>query len=89
MESQWMLHMYKNMHYIYINIYTMCKTYGITNNKRHGMGGGDKRGDSATDGDSKSKTDEGGEPRCLSPVLPLMCPEYMLSNETSCSELCS
>lgn len=26
----------------------MCKTYGITNNKRHGMGGGDKRGDSAT-----------------------------------------
>lgn len=24
----WMLHMYKNMHYIYINMYTMCKTYG-------------------------------------------------------------
>lgn len=21
--------MYKNMHYIYINMYTMCKTYGI------------------------------------------------------------
>lgn len=33
-----MLHMYKNMHYIYINMYTMCKTYGVTNNKRHGMG---------------------------------------------------
>ena len=31
-ESPWMLHMYKNMHYIYINMYTMCKTYGITNN---------------------------------------------------------
>lgn len=23
-------------------MYTMCKTYGITNNKRHGMGGGDR-----------------------------------------------
>ena len=32
--------MYKNMHYLYINIYTMCKTYGVTKNKRHGMGGG-------------------------------------------------
>ena len=42
-----MLHMYKNMHCIYINIYTMCKTYGITN-KRHGMGGGDGEGDAAT-----------------------------------------
>lgn len=38
-------------------------------------GGGHERGDSATMKIVKSKTDEGGEPRCLSPVLPLMCPE--------------
>lgn len=43
-----MLHMYKNMHCIYINIYIMCKTYGITNNKRHGVGGGGG-GDSDTE----------------------------------------
>lgn len=52
----------------------MCKTYGITNNKRHGMDGGDKRGDSATMKIVNRKTDEGGEPWCLSPLLPLNVP---------------
>lgn len=33
----------------------MCKTYGITNNKRHGMGAGDKV-------EINNSADEGGEP---------------------------
>lgn len=43
-----MLHMYKNMHYIYINIYTMCKTYGVQRTRGMARGGGDKGGGSAT-----------------------------------------
>lgn len=53
-----MLHMYKNMHYIYINMYTMCKTYGIQTTRGNGMGGGDREEPRSHEGGCKT-TDQG------------------------------
>lgn len=61
-ESPWMLHMYKNMHYLYINIYTMCKTWYYKQQEAwHGWWRKRRFGYNE---DCKS-TDEGGEPWCL------------------------
>lgn len=78
-----MLHMYKNMHYIYINMYTMCKTYGIQTrgvacvmemDRRLGYNGG-------------WKSAEVGETRASS-VLPLMSINTcILSKRLECSEV--
>lgn len=59
-------------------MYTMCKTYGITNNKRHGMGAGDK--DCYTE--ECNSADVGGE-ALFSPMLPLMSPKYIYINAAS------
>lgn len=60
-KSPWMLHMYKNMYYIYIIMYTMCKTYGIQTTRGMGCWRRTRLGYN----DGCKSTDECGELWCL------------------------
>lgn len=58
-----MLNMYKNMHYIYINMYTMCKTYGIQ--RTRGMAWVVEMERRLSHIERCKSTDGGGEARCF------------------------